>query len=245
MKKRITLILLIVFTIILISGMLIAQQGTPRGNQRNHTDIDDMPKYDLTDEQISDIKYIFEEEKMARDIYRFFYDKWNLRVFDNISYAEQRHLDEVRELIEKYDIPIEEKSEGEFINDDISSLYADLIEKGSISERDALEVGIMIEETDIEDLKEILKNATKDMEYIFENLLFGSERHLQAFQRNLEVMDDGYAKGSRDSYGYRKDGEGRRGKHGYGRGRYRNNNDDYCPCCDNDNDDNSDDDDDD
>jgi len=59
---------------------------------------------------------------------------------------------------------------------------------------DALNVGIMIEEEDIADLKKFLGisddrydklTEKKDINQVFENLLDGSYRHLDALNRNL------------------------------------------------------------
>jgi len=61
-----------------------------------------------------------------------------------------------------------------------------LIEKGSKSEYDALEVGKTIEIVDIEDL-ENAKEQTTNSEIIdvYSRLIFASNNHLNAFERNL------------------------------------------------------------
>ncbi|MBE0684995.1 MAG: DUF2202 domain-containing protein, partial [Anaerolineaceae bacterium] len=71
---------------------------------------------------------------------------------------------------------------GKFTNQDLQSLYDDLIIKGSQSISDALSVGGAIEEIDILDLQDGLKETSNpDVTRVFESLLRGSYNHLKAF----------------------------------------------------------------
>lgn len=107
----------------------------------------------LLNQEISDMKYMLEEEKVARDVYEFLDAKWHMRVFNNIKESEQRHMDMIENLLninkEAYKLHDEE---GEFYNNDLLTMYITLIEKGSKSKHDALKVGKTIEILDIEDL---------------------------------------------------------------------------------------------
>jgi len=53
----------------------------------------------------SDLLYMREEEKLARDVYLAKDDQWGLRVFRNIARAEQSHMDVILALLDKYEIP--------------------------------------------------------------------------------------------------------------------------------------------
>lgn len=53
----------------------------------------------LSNQEINDMKYMLEEEKVARDVYEFLDTKWDLRVFNNIKSSEQRHMDMVEYLL--------------------------------------------------------------------------------------------------------------------------------------------------
>ncbi len=65
-------------------------------------------------------------------------------------------------------------------------MYDTLIEKGNLSLIDALEVGVTIEETDISDLQNILaEGVPEDFEIVYQSLLDGSYKHLDAFNRQL------------------------------------------------------------
>jgi len=53
-----------------------------------------------------DLLYMLQEEKVARDVYKKMAEKYNVRIFQNISISEQRHMDAVRSKIDKYSIPL-------------------------------------------------------------------------------------------------------------------------------------------
>ncbi|MFA4646070.1 DUF2202 domain-containing protein [Pyrococcus kukulkanii] len=92
-----------------------------------------------------------EEDKLAHDIYTKLYEKWGLKIFRNIENNESIHLNAVRLLLKKYNIPDPTKDEGigDFKNPELQELYNKLIEEGMKSEIDALKVGALIEETNI------------------------------------------------------------------------------------------------
>ena len=46
----------------------------------------------LTSQEIDDLVHLREEEKLARDVYRYLYEGWNQWIFDNIAASEQQHM---------------------------------------------------------------------------------------------------------------------------------------------------------
>jgi len=65
-------------------------------------------------------------------------------------------------------------------------LYDDLIKSGSTSLEEVFQVGVDIEEMDIEDLNEYLSTTvTPNLVQVYEKLLAASETHLGAFQARL------------------------------------------------------------
>jgi hypothetical protein len=131
-----------------------------------------------------------EEEKLARDVYLTFDGMYSeLPIFENIGESEQRHMDAIKKLLDKYDLddPAEGNGIGEFTNQDLQNLYYQLIEEGEQSLIDALIVGGKIEEIDIIDLKEYIEQTDKpDLKKVYGNLLDGSKNHLRAFVRELK-----------------------------------------------------------
>ncbi len=143
---------------------------------------------DLTSADTDGLLLMREEEKMAHDVYVTFYDAYKLLVFNNISKSELRHEDAVLSLINYYgltDPAIDEV--GKFASTEIQSLYDQLIAQGT-SAVEALKAGAFIEERDLSDLKNLIE-ATEmlDIQYVYSNLMKGSEAHLRAFVRNLKV----------------------------------------------------------
>ena len=138
---------------------------------------------ELTQDEIEVVLFMREEEKLARDVYLTLYEKWDLILFNNIARSEQWHMDAVKTLIDRYGLKDPMLGEvGEFTNQNLQSLYDDLVIKGSQSISDALLVGGAIEEIDILDLQEGLKEISNpDVTRVFESLLRGSYSHLRAF----------------------------------------------------------------
>ncbi len=118
---------------------------------------------------------------------------WGQWIFDNIARAEQQHMDAVRGLLDKYGIadPVDPDEPGIFKNEDLQSLYEDLISMGSASKEQALHVGATIEDMDIYDIQEMLYNTNKrDLENVYQNLTKGSRNHLRSFTALLSGLFD-------------------------------------------------------
>ncbi len=143
----------------------------------------------LTEAEAADLLFMREEEKLARDVYISMYREYGLRVFRNIPRAEQRHMDAILGLLETYGLEDPILGFGEFANPELQELYDTLVAKGLESRLDALMVGALIEEVDMEDLVDAIERTDKaDIQTVYGNLLAGSENHLRAFVRNIEAL---------------------------------------------------------
>lgn len=144
----------------------------------------------LTEADIEGLIFMQEEEKLARDVYLTLGEIWNAPVFSNIAASEQRHMDAILGLADRYGLDDAKYADtvGRFENDDLQEMYDDLVSVGSDSIEAALEVGAIIEEVDIADLEEYLGQTTaEDITRVYENLLRGSRNHLRAFVSQLEA----------------------------------------------------------
>jgi hypothetical protein len=133
-----------------------------------------------------ELKYLVEEEKLARDVYTYLSENVTTQRFANILKSEQTHMDSLANLMKTYNIynPTLTRKPGVFQNTKLQTLYKDLIKKGSVDYASALSVGIAIEKLDIADIKKMLKSTMPaDMKFVLENLLKGSQNHLAAFRR--------------------------------------------------------------
>ncbi|MDN5341146.1 MAG: hypothetical protein PWP28_21 [Oceanotoga sp.] len=152
-------------------------------------------KESLSSDEINAILLMREEEKLARDVYDYFANLYNSKIFYNISNSEQKHTDSVKNIIEKYNLedPFI-NSAGVFENEELQNIYNDLIEKGSNSYIDALKIGAMIEELDIKDIRDSLNYIdNEDIIFVFNNLEKGSVNHLNSFMKNIEKLNSQYS----------------------------------------------------
>ena len=145
------------------------------------------PTYEVSEKEKLNMLYMWEEEKLARDVYLASYDSWGHRVFNNISSSEQKHMNAVHTLLEKYniDVSVDPNERGRFSIPELQRLYDTLASRSKVSLTEAFRVGKEIEELDINDLTKIIKEARPDASAIYSNLLQGSYRHLNAFNRQL------------------------------------------------------------
>ncbi len=132
----------------------------------------------------SQLRYLIEEEKLAHDVYVVLEDLWGARVFENIAASESTHEAAVADLLTVYGVDDPRAAEpGVFTDPALQALYDDLIEAGSRSREDAIQVGITIEQTDIADLAAAIADAPEDVAVVLQRLLAASENHLAAFER--------------------------------------------------------------
>ena len=141
----------------------------------------------LTDAEVEGLLFMREEEKLAGDVYRYFYNLWGNPVFQNIAQSEDMHTESVLLLLNKYSIEDPARIEpGLFSNTDLQALYHQLTTQGSQTLKDALLVAAAIEEIDLLDLmNHIAQTDNADIIRVYENLISGSENHLRAFLRVL------------------------------------------------------------
>jgi len=141
----------------------------------------------LTATESASILFMKQEEKLARDVYQVLHAKWGHVTFANIAVSEQRHMDAVDGLIARYRLTDSTPKEaGKFTYPELQSLYDELIALGSKSLADGLAAGVLIEQTDIADLKAALETTReKPIRNVFSNLMDGSYNHLAAFTRAL------------------------------------------------------------
>lgn len=133
--------------------------------------------------------FMREEEKLARDLYLQFYALWQWPLFDNIAASEQRHMDAVKRMLDKYGLPDPAVGDlpGWFSDPELQPLYDDLLLRGSASYEEALRAGALVEEVDIEDNQNAIDATDNpDLQQMYGNLLRGSRNHLRAFVGELE-----------------------------------------------------------
>ena len=149
----------------------------------------------LTADEVAGVIWMREEEQLAHDLYARFDELWNLRVFENISASEQRHIDITIGLLDDFglDDPQAGLAPGTYAEPQIQALYDDLVAQGSSTALAALRAGALVEELDIADLR-ARAAATDDptLADAYARLEQGSRNHLRAFVSQIEARGETY-----------------------------------------------------
>jgi len=150
-----------------------------------------------TAEEAASLAFMREEEKLAYDVYQVLASQWQAQspVFGNIMRSEQTHMTQIKCLLDAYGLPDSALAEaGQFANAELQGLYTDLTTRGAASLSEALRVGALIEEVDIEDLTQALTSIqAPEIRLVYDNLIRGSENHLRAFTGALARLGETYA----------------------------------------------------
>ena len=157
-------------------------------------DNNDVALVPLSQAEINDLKFLREEEKLARDVYLFSYNKYQISIFNSISQSEQKHMTSVLSLLNKYGISDPASAEiGVFVNQDLQTLYNSLTAQSDISSVEALKVGATIEDLDINDIDHFIVNTTKsDLLSVYDNLTCGSKNHIRNYTSQLVINGEVY-----------------------------------------------------
>jgi len=171
--------------------LLVSCQGGEsgeKGKSTNNSSIKASISTELTELEKDDLLFMWEEEKMARDIYSLMNQKYQAKVFQNIGASEKKHMDTVKNLLTQVGLstPVNENEIGLFTNPIIIDMYTDLLYRGNQSYQEALQVGLDIEVTDIADLSLRIQNARDPgVIKVYEALREASYNHKAAFERQL------------------------------------------------------------
>ena len=186
--------------LVVLAGLVMLSCGSSSNNSVNS-------EYsNLTEEQKYALAYMWHEEKLAYDIYIVLDANTPSQQLKNIaSRSETKHMELVQDLVEKYNLDITRVTDykagysqevlesmpiGEYKIAKIQDLYNALYDKGINSLQDALEVGCMVEVTDIEDLDKYIEQSkgAQDLIDTFNILRDGSYKHYWAFDNGLKNL---------------------------------------------------------
>ncbi|MFC4258859.1 DUF2202 domain-containing protein [Marinobacter lacisalsi] len=175
------------------ASLAVAGSGKGKGGQAADAPASAVIDPSLTELEISDLRYMREEEKLARDVYLTLDGQWGAQtqVFARIALSEETHTSTVDYLLDKFGVedPVVNETIGVFTNQELQALYNELVAKGKSSFINALYVGALIEEKDMRDILAAI-NQTDERPIIiaYSNLLDGSKSHLRAFVRVIETQ---------------------------------------------------------
>lgn len=139
----------------------------------------------LTDQEKKDLAFSREEERMARDLYQAFANKYDqARPFSNIVRSEQQHFAATGMLLQRYGLadPSAGKKAGTYADAELQKLYDGWLAQGGKSLAEAYKVGVALEKRDIADLsQQVARTKAADVKQVYGNLLKASEQHLRAY----------------------------------------------------------------
>jgi len=192
------------------------ENGPGNGTQSGVlVDVNSYPIYTLSQELTDSIAYMGNEERLAHDVYMNLYNYHadnGVEIFQlqNIATtSESRHIETVQSIVNKYNlnennltnvttpladstITVENMPSGQYDVASIQALYDILYAKGTTSQQDALEVGCMVEVTDINDLNKYItyaqNSSAPDIEEAFTALRDASYNHYWAFDKALKMI---------------------------------------------------------
>ncbi len=147
--------------------------------------------------------FMLEEEKLARDTYRYLDSIYQFQPLTNIAASEQVHMNAIASLLDQYGISYAIAQPGVFSDADLQHFYDQFISSGATSGTSALYVGATIEDLDIVDLQEYIDASTNnELIAVFTKLQCGSRNHLRAFSSNLSSLGETYEPQFLDSAQY-------------------------------------------
>ncbi|WP_067853652.1 DUF2202 domain-containing protein [Nocardia shimofusensis] len=176
----------------------------------------------LSARELSDLRTMREEERMAHDLYHRFAQQWGARVFERVSASEQRHYEAVGALLARYGIedPSAGSPAGTYTVPEVQGDYDRWLARGLNSVEEAYAVGAELETADIADLTAATEASDEEaIDSVYGKLRTGSEHHLRAFEAaaNGELPSGGHGRGMGQGNGPGQDG-GHGEPHKSGRG---------------------------
>jgi hypothetical protein len=137
---------------------------------------------------------LYEEEKMAYDIYGEFYERWSLGIFNTIQQREARHVWCVERIMDNYGYKYDPVTEPGYYRDkETQKIYDELTVKGCISDLAALEAGAYIKEKFIYQLRERIRY--QEDEYVVKVIFLmesAAQDHFRAFVKSIRKSGSEY-----------------------------------------------------
>lgn len=149
---------------------------------------------DLTADEIEFVYAVREDEKVARDLYAAFFEKYSLKTFSNISKSEANHMRAVEILLEYYEIDFPVAGEyGIFEDSARQDIYDSLLINGSTA-LEGFKVMAQLEEENIVSYRNVLADILNpNIKIVIENLGKASENHFKAAIRQITALGGTYA----------------------------------------------------
>jgi len=177
-------------------GMILVTWLGACGNTGGTTAADPGLSTPLTMDEANGLKYMREEEELARDLYMTIFNNKGLTVFQSISLnSEVAHAQSMLNLLNTYSVADPSTGNPTTYSDPaLQALFNDLRATSTgagATDVDALMVGALVEEMDIADInkeKALVQPVHALIIQTYDNLLCGSRNHLRSFVGQIELI---------------------------------------------------------
>ena len=171
---------------LLAAGLLVTGVTTGATAYASNTDIGAAGAYVDKEYSLEEmLVYAMEDEYLAQTEYDVIMDTYGVqKPFSNIIKAEATHISLLEPLFEEYDVSVPEKDWESLVvvPETLDAAYA---------------IGVDAEEKNIAMYESFLKeNLPDDVREVFESLMNASEKHLAAFQRQVDGVTGGSGNGA-------------------------------------------------
>lgn len=134
------------------------------------------------------LRFQIDEERMARELYTAFAEKWGLQPFKMIPQSEARHEGVLRQLAVRAGVTAPTAVAGKFDSQEVQLRYDALLALGLESADSALRAAAFVEEQDIADVDTLLAATdSPDLKAAANSLRQGSTNHLRAYVGTLKA----------------------------------------------------------
>jgi hypothetical protein len=137
---------------------------------------------------------LYQEEKMAYDLYGEFYERWSLSVFNKVQQREAKHVWCVERIMDNYGFTYKANTKaGSYPDKEIQKIYDEVTVNGCISDLAALEAAAFIKEKHIYELREWIRY--QEDEYIVKVIFLmesAAQSHLRAFVNSIRLSGSDY-----------------------------------------------------
>ncbi len=175
------------YTYLLASALVFGMMSCEKDKA---DDVNEAQQTVLSDAQKNNLAELYNEEKLAHDIYQQFYLQHNYTPFSHITAAEEYHMSRVAEVMVSYKLTVPQLAPGVFDIVKFQTAYDEWLPKGLADGQEACMIAAYIEEMDILDLLHAINNIAEadDIEAMYQELMSGSENHLRAYNRFLDMQ---------------------------------------------------------
>lgn len=137
---------------------------------------------------------IYQEEKLAYDLYGEFYERWSLNVFNAVQQREAKHVWCVEKIMDNYGFKHTANiNTGTYQDKEVQKIYDELTVKGCISDLSALEAAAFIKEKHISQLRSRIQLQSDG--YIIKVIFLiekAAQSHLIAFVKSIRLSGSDY-----------------------------------------------------